>query len=139
VWGVGFERSTIANHLRLLDLPRELQQDVEEGRLSAGHAKALLGLTNPERRRHLRDRIVKEGLSVRAAEALASGTSSKRRTSQSARKTPDPDMARVIDTLRQRLQTRVRILGEASRGRIEIEYFGEDDLARITGMLLGHG
>ncbi len=136
---VGFERSTIANHLRLLDLPRELQQDVEEGRLSAGHAKALLGLTNPERRRHLRDRIVKEGLSVRAAEALASGTSGKQRTHASARKTPDPDMARVIDTLRQRLQTRVRILGEVSRGRIEIEYFGQDDLARITGILLGHG
>ncbi len=136
---VGLERSTIANHLRLLDLPRELQQDVEEGRLSAGHAKALLGLTNPERRRHLRDRIVKEGLSVRTAEALASGTRSKRRTPPSARKTPDPDLARVIDTLRQRLQTRVRILGGASRGRIEIEYFGEDDLARITGMLLGHG
>ena len=68
---VGLDRSTIANHLRLLELPKELQEDVERGALSMGHAKALLQLPNPERRRHLRDRIVAEALSVRAAEALA--------------------------------------------------------------------
>ena len=55
---VGFERSTIANHLRLLDLPREMQGDVEDGALSVGHAKAILGVASPERRRSLRDRVV---------------------------------------------------------------------------------
>jgi ParB family chromosome partitioning protein len=132
---VGFDRSTISNHLRLLELPRELQLDVEEGRLTTGHAKALLGLSNPERRRHLRDRIVREGLSVRAAENLVTRKPAKR-SSSGSRPATDPDLQRVIDSLRQRFQTRVRIQGEAARGRIEIEFFGEDDLARITELLL---
>ena len=68
---LGVDRSTVANHLRLLELPRELQADVEEGALTAGHAKALLQVPSPERRRQLRDRIVEEGLSVRSAEELA--------------------------------------------------------------------
>lgn len=135
---VGLDRSTIANNLRLLELPRELQQDIEESRLSTGHAKALLAVTNPERRRHLRDRIVKEGLSVRASEDLArpSGAPAPRRN-RSARASADPNLARVIDSLRQRLQTRVKIQGDASRGRIEIEYFGSEDLDRLASLLLG--
>jgi ParB family chromosome partitioning protein len=135
---VGLERSTVANHLRLLELPRELQADVESGRLGIGHAKALLQLANPERRRHLRDRIVNDGLSVRAAEQLARppGRSQPRRTSN-ARPAVDPNLQRVVDLLRQRLQTRVRIQGGAERGRIEIQYFGEEDLRRLTAILLG--
>jgi ParB family chromosome partitioning protein len=135
---VSLDRSTVANHIRLLELPRELQADVESGTLSVGHAKALLQVTNPERRRHLRDRIVKDGLSVRAAEQLArppAGTRPKRQAK--ARSAHDPNLQRVVDLLRQRFQTRVRIQGDASRGRIEIEYFGDEDLDRIAGMLLG--
>ena len=64
---VSKDRSSIANHLRLLDLSREIQQDIEEGRLSMGHAKALLQVGNPERRQHLRDRVIAEKLSVREA------------------------------------------------------------------------
>ena len=135
---VGLERSTIANHLRLLELPREIQADVERGQLGIGHAKALLQASNPERRRHLRDRIVKDGLSVRAAEALArSSPGARRKPARSARSAADPNLQRVVDLMRQRLQTRVRIQGDARRGRIEIEYFGEEDLNRITGVLLG--
>jgi ParB family chromosome partitioning protein len=135
---VSLDRSTIANHLRLLELPRELQEDIEEQRLTAGHAKALLQLANPERRRHLRDRIVAEQLSVRAAEALArpAGAPAKARNERS-RASVDPNLQRVIDALRQRLQTRVRIQGDASRGRVEIEFFGAEDLQRIAGILLG--
>ncbi len=133
---VGFDRSTISNHLRLLELPRELQLDVEEGRLTTGHAKALLGVSNPERRRHLRDRIVREGLSVRATENLATRKPAKR-SAGTSRTPTDPNLQRVIDSLRQRFQTRVRIQGDGARGRIEIEYFGEDDLGRITELLLG--
>jgi ParB family chromosome partitioning protein len=135
---VGLDRSTVANHLRLLDLPGEIQADVEAGRLSAGHAKALLQVTNPERRRHLRDRILAAGLSVRAAEELAQSSGSSRpRKPRAARPGADPNLQRLIDGLRQRLQTRVRIQGQSSRGRIEIEYFGADDLQRIAGLLLG--
>jgi len=137
---VGLERSTIANHLRLLELPREIQTDVERGQLGIGHAKALLQAANPERRRHLRDRIVKDGLSVRAAEALArSSPGARRKPARSARSATDPNLQRVVDLMRQRLQTRVRIQGDAGRGRIEIEYFGEEDLNRLSGLLLGDG
>ncbi len=134
---VGLDRSTVANHLRLLELPRELQSDVEAGRLGTGHAKALLQTRNPERRRHLRDRIVRDGLSVRAAEALARTTpGARRKAGRRSRPAGDPKVQRLVDLLRQRFQTRVRIQGDASRGRIELEYFGEEDLERITGILL---
>jgi len=137
---VSLDRSTIANHMRLLELPREMQSDVEAGRLSAGHAKALLQISNPERRRHLRDRIVNQDLSVRAAEELARNAGSPRPARSRSRRTEtDPNLQRVVDTLRQRLQTRVRIQGDGGRGRIEIEYFGGEDLQRITGLLLGDG
>ena len=135
---VGLDRSTVANHLRLLDLPNEMQADVENGRISAGHAKALLQVSNPERRRHLRDRIVSGGLSVRAAEELAQASGGARpRKSSTPRPSADPNLQRLIDGLRQRLQTRVRIHGQAARGRIEIEYFGAEDFDRLTGVLLG--
>jgi ParB family chromosome partitioning protein len=135
---VGLDRSTIANHLRLLELPGELQDDVETGQLSLGHAKALLQTTNPERRRQLRDRIVKESLSVRAAEELARPAAGPRvQRPRHGRRATDPNLQRVVDLLRQRFQTRIRIQGDAARGRVEIEYFGEEDLRRITGILLG--
>ena len=130
----------MANSLRLLDLPREFQQDIEEKRLTSGHAKALLQIANPERRRHLRDRIVQEGLSVRAAEDLgraAAGPAPGRKRAE--RKAVDPNLQRLIDALRQHLQTRVKIQGTAARGRIEIEFFGDEDLQRLTSLLLRDG
>jgi len=135
---VSLDRSTVANHLRLLDLPQSLQEDVELQRLSAGHAKALLQVNNPERRRLLRDRILREGLSVRAVEQLGraiAGPVAQRKPRRAS--AVDPDLQRVIDQLRQRFQTRVRIHADDRRGRIEIDYFGAEDLERITGMLLG--
>ena len=138
---VSLDRSTISNHLRLLDLPREYQTDVEAGRLTIGHAKALLGVNNPERRSRLRDRIVAESLSVRATEALARANASAvpapKPRSNDPRPATDPNLQRLVDALRQRMQTRVRINGDAKRGRLEIEYFGTDDLNRITSLLLG--
>jgi len=135
---VGLDRSSVANHVRLLELPREFQQDVEAGRLTFGHARALLGVTNPERRRHLRRKIVDEGLSVRETERLArsvAGAPGGRRKSAAA-KVSDPQQQQILDLLRERLKTRVRIVGGPGRGRIEIEYFGAEDLSRIAGALL---
>jgi ParB family chromosome partitioning protein len=120
---VGFERSTIANHLRLLDLPREMQGDVEGGALSVGHAKAILGVASPERRRALRDRIVRDGLSVRQTEEAARELGA--------------DLANLVDILRSRVQTQVRLRGNASRGRIEIDYVGADELTRLVDLILG--
>jgi ParB family chromosome partitioning protein len=137
---VSLDRSTVANHLRLLELPRSFQEDVEEGRLSAGHAKALLQVANPERRRHLRDQVLREGLSVRALEQLgraSAGAPAKR--SERRPVTVDPDIQRLTDQLRQRYQTSVKIHADARRGRIEIDYFGTEDLQRVSALLLGDG
>lgn len=134
---VGLDRSTIANHLRLLELPANYQEDVEAGRLSTGHAKALLQLTNPERRHQLHSRIIRDGLSVRAAEELARPSTPAAPRRRQARAALDPNLQRVADALRERLQTRVRIKGDDARGRIEIEYFGGEDLERISELLLG--
>ncbi len=134
---VSLDRSTVANHLRMLELPREFQADVEAGRLSIGHAKALLSVGNPERRRHLRDRIVREGLSVRSSEGLAREGSKPKRPRAVSRPAADPNRQMLVDNLRRRLQTSVRINGDDARGRIEIEYFGAEDLGRIANLLLG--
>ena len=137
---VGFERSTIANHLRLLDLPREMQGDVEGGELSVGHAKAILGVASPERRRALRDRVVRDGLSVRqteeAARDLGAPTRSREKSGRGVQ-VVDPDLANLVDILRARLQTQVRLRGNASRGRIEIDYVGADELTRLVDLILG--
>jgi ParB family chromosome partitioning protein len=134
---VSLDRSTVANHLRMLELPREFQADVEAGRLSIGHAKALLSIGNPERRRHLRDRIVREGLSVRSSEGLAREGSKPKRPRAVSRPAADPNRQMLVDNLRRRLQTSIRINGDDARGRIEIEYFGAEDLVRIADLLLG--
>lgn len=133
---VSLDRSTISNHLRLLELSREMQEDVERGRVTMGHAKALLQVSHPERRRHLRDRIVQRGLSVRETEELARTVAGPGR-GQRARVAPDATVAPIADALRDRLKTRVRIRGRAARGRIEIEYHGAEDLDRIARLLLG--
>jgi ParB family chromosome partitioning protein len=135
---VGLDRSTVANHLRLLELPSEFQQDVEEGTLTTGHAKALLQVSNPERRRQLRDRILSEGISVRAAEAQArSGAepSARKRRSPRAAKL-DPNLQQLVDSLRDHLQTQVRISGAAARGRIEVEFYGPEELHRLSRLIL---
>ncbi|MEE2664773.1 MAG: ParB/RepB/Spo0J family partition protein [Myxococcota bacterium] len=143
---VGLDRSSIANHLRLLELPLEFQQDVELGRLSMGHAKALLQVVSPERRRLLRDRIVREQLSVRATEQLARdyakpGRARKPQTQPSAQEVnrtsaSDASLASLVEPLRQALQTQVRIEGSLERGHIEIDYFGAEDLERIADLLV---
>ena len=107
---VAMDRSSVANHLRLLELPRNIQEDVELGRLSMGHAKALLQVSNPERRQHLRDRAVDEGLSVRATELLGrkiAGPTPRRRP-RKPKSTPalDPNLQDLIESLQQRFQTR---------------------------------
>ncbi len=138
---VSLDRSTVANHLRLLDLPRDLQGDVESGRLTLGHAKALLSVGIPERRRQLRDRILSQGMSVRAAEEMARSLASPapgRRAREGAPEAAgaDPNLARLTDALRDRLKTRVRITGRGDRGQLEIEFFGPGELDRIARLIL---
>lgn len=135
---VGMDRSSVANHLRLLDLSREIQSDVEAGVLSMGHAKALLQVTNPERRRHLREVVLRDGLSVRETERRGREIAgpAPARVPRKPHPAKDPNLERLADALRDHLQTRVKIQGDASRGRLEIEYFGEEDLDRLGRLLL---
>ena len=136
---VGLERSTVANHLRLLELPASLQQDVESAVLTMGHAKALLSLGNPERRRHLRERIVREGLSVRAAEDAArelAAPGAQRKPRKPRGHGVDPNLGDLIASLEAHLQTRVRIRGHAKRGRIEIDFGGAEELHRVALAIL---
>jgi ParB family chromosome partitioning protein len=139
---VSKDRSSVANHLRLLELPSAIQEDVEAGRLSMGHAKALLQVANPERLLHLRARVIGEKLSVRETEQLGREIAGpvKRQAPRKPRKADtllDPSLGPVVEDLQQRLQSRVRIVGGAERGKIEIEYFESEDLQRIVALLLG--
>ena len=143
---VGLDRSSVANHLRLLELPRDFQEDVESGQLSMGHAKALLQVTSPERQQLLRDRIVREQLSVRVTEQLArdyAGPARPRRPKSektlreaNSGAASDPSLAPIVEALRRHLQTQVRIEGGLERGRIEIDYFGAEDLERVAELVM---
>ncbi len=138
---VSKDRSSVANHMRLLDLSRELQEDIEERRLTMGHAKALLQVQNRERRHHLRNRVLAEKLSVRETEQLGRQIAgpSRRAAPKKPRKTPvtaDPALAPVVEELQRHLQARVRIVGGAERGKIEIEYFEAEDLQRLVALLM---
>jgi ParB family chromosome partitioning protein len=139
---VGLERSTIANHLRLLELSKEAQEDVELGRLSVGHAKALLQLANPERRHWLRERILREQLSVRATEQLArelTGARNERAPTPRAKAAApavDPNLRALTDQLESHLMTRVRVHAEGRRGRLEIEFASPEELSRLSALIL---
>ena len=110
-----------------------------------GHAKALLQVSSPERQRLLRDRVVREHLSVRAAEQLARdyagpGRPRKPRTPKPAEPArlaaTEPSLEPIAEALRRALQTQVRIAGGLERGQIEIDYFGAEDLERISDLLM---
>jgi ParB family chromosome partitioning protein len=134
---VGLDRSSIANHVRLLELGPELQEDLIEERLTMGHAKAILQAP-PGRRRMLRDQVLRGGFSVRASEELARRAASNT-AARGARPGPSRDV-HVVDLenqLRRALQTKVRIIGRRGRGRVELHYFGEAELERLTERLLG--
>jgi ParB family chromosome partitioning protein len=140
---VGRDRSTVANLLRLLQLPPDVQALVHEKRLSAGHARALLGLTEAERQSSLAVEAVEQGWSVRQVEAAVAG---KRAAHRPARRTGGQpvvrnaaaDAKRVEDALRKRLGTDVRVTARRrGRGFVTISYYSNDDLSRLLELILG--
>ena len=128
---VGKDRSTIANALRLLRLPAIVQEDLREGRLTMGHARALLSLTTEADQLKLRTEILAHSWSVRATEE----------TVERRRKAPPPAPHRSVeiraleDSLQRAVMTRVRIVGSPRSGRIEITYATAEELERISEML----
>ncbi|MFA5167659.1 MAG: ParB/RepB/Spo0J family partition protein [Candidatus Omnitrophota bacterium] len=129
---VGKNRVTVTNTLRLLRLPQEVKQYLAEGRLSAGHARALLGLLSPEHQRQMAKRIAEENLSVRQVEAIVNRSNAHKRKAKSARHLS----AEIVDLetrLTHFLGTQAKIYPRKNQkeGRVEIQYFSLDDLDRV--------
>ena len=125
--------------MRLLELDGELQTHLVQGRLSVGHAKALLGLRAAEDQRHVAAQVMKKSLSVRATEDLVNAHLSKGGTVRKGRSRKSREVSAAVQHLENRLQqhlsTRVEIHHGADKGRILIEYFGNDDLQRLLAQL----
>src|SRR3989442_4520188 len=136
---VGRDRSSIANCLRLLKLPGPIQADLRTGRLTMGHARALLSLTNVVDQLKLRDEILAHSWSVRATEdsvRAAGDEALKRRGVARAPRRRSADLVALEESLQRALMTRVRITGDGRRGRIEVVYATPVELERL-GALLG--
>jgi len=137
---VGRDRSTVANALRLLKLPDEVQRQVQGGLLSAGHARALLALSGAGAIRTMADRAVASGWSVRESEHQVHHGAKPRRSRQ---KGTGPQQAsiearRIEDALRRHLGTDVRVTAKRrGRGTVTLSYYSNDDLARLLELLLG--
>lgn len=136
---VGKSRPAVANTLRLLQLPKAVLARLEKGELTEGHARALLMLSNPNAQILLADDVIRRQCSVRETERLArtwpAGTSAASTVSRETVRTSDANLAAVEEQLRQLFKTKVRVSIAQDRGRIEIEFYGEDDLNRILGLI----
>ena len=129
---VGKDRSTVANTLRLLTLPDVVNEKVASGKLSAGHARALLALPQAHEQIRLANRAVAENLSVRRLEEIVYGRP-KRILSRAKKRSPE--LEAVERQLRLKLGATVHIAESGKRGRIIIDYYGHDDLNRILGIV----
>ena len=136
---IGRSRPQISNTIRLLNLPAPVQRRVAAGVLSAGHARALLGLEDNEAQEQLALRIVSEGLSVRATEELvsltASGGPAKKAAPTRRPKVHAPALSDLANRLSDRFDTRVKVDIGRNKGKITIEFATVDDLERIVGII----
>jgi ParB family chromosome partitioning protein len=136
---LGRDRSSVANALRLLRLPRRLREDVAAGTLSEGHARALLGLEKTPDQLRARDLILKRGLTVRATEALVRRLRRGVRSPGGRPKSGDPNIQALEDRLRVALGTKVRIVRNGKGGILEVSFFSDEDLTRLVELMAGSG
>jgi ParB family transcriptional regulator, chromosome partitioning protein len=132
---VGKDRSSVANALRLLNLPREIRDALVEGRLDMGHARALLGIGETDQMRKVAREVIAEKLSVRATEQLV------RRLKSGApgpkpKENPSAQVKQLVEKLQRALGTRIRLIDRGGRGRIEISFLSYDDLQRVIDAIL---
>ncbi|MBI4325492.1 MAG: ParB/RepB/Spo0J family partition protein [Chloroflexi bacterium] len=137
---VGKNRATVANALRLLKLAPEIQEHVRQGRLSTGHAKAILALDSADLQKLAAERAIKESLSVRQTEELVAHLQSRaarpaRQPAQAALAVRDPQIADLENRLKQRLGTKVFLRYRQGKGAVEIRFFNDADLERILQIL----
>ena len=138
---VGKNRSTVANSIRILQLPSDVLDDLSKGLISAGHGRVLLSLRDPEEIRKLRDEIIRDKLSVRDAEALLKNM---RKKSVPQLKSPAKQAAlaeslcqSITQSLVGFLGSNAKIIQNGERGKIEIEYYSPDDLERVLNRIMG--
>ena len=143
---VGVSRSHIANTIRLLALPLDVQQLLADEKITAGHARAVLSLGDKEAMTSLATRIAAEDLSVRQTEDVVrrflevpQATEDKKRVAESITAKPDANLAEVEEILSEQLATRVSIQMGAKRGKVMIEFGSPDDLERIVSEIVGSG
>jgi ParB family chromosome partitioning protein len=137
---VGKNRSTIANSLRLLKMPEDMQESLSLGKITAGHARALLSVVNPADQRILFNRIVADDLSVRETEKQAAGLNKGIRSvsddkDKSQAKKKSPDVVDIEQKFIDVLGTKVALNGTLQKGKIEITYFSKEDLERIFDII----
>ena len=132
---VSKSRSAITNSLRLLDLPEVVQQMIFEGKLTAGHARAILAVPYEDARIRLAEKVVAEGLSVRATENLAPLFSAGETPKTSRPATPQ-SFKKAARVLRQVFNTNVRVKSSRGKNKIEIEFKDEEELSRILGEMI---
>ncbi len=133
---LGKSRPAITNAVRLLNLPLPVRGLVLSGELSAGHARALLAVSNPERCESMAVRIAKDGLSVRAAEALVKDVSKTKKPAGPKREI-SPEMFEAQERLQERFGTRVKLVGDEARGRLIIDYYSRDQLEELYQRFCG--
>ena len=131
---IGKDRSTITNQLRLLRLPEQARQALIEGDISAGHARALLGIESDEGLLQVLKAIIKQKLSVRMTESLIKKLSQEQKPVP-VRQEEDLYLKRIADDLKRSLNTQVKIVNKKGKGKIEIEFYSEDELERLCRML----
>jgi len=135
---IGKDRTTITNTLRLLKLPPEIKNEILKNRITPGHARAILSLDSKEKQKELCTLIIKNNLSVREAETLARRWAGKQRKAPSSIQKVELEslLLSFQDSLRNYLGTKVRIIPKGKRGKIEIEYYSDEDLTRIVETIL---
>jgi ParB family transcriptional regulator, chromosome partitioning protein len=137
---LGYSRAHVANTIRLLSLPADVQRLLAEGRIQAGHARALLGLPDDEAKSMIALRVAAEGLSVRQVEDLVrSYTEHPAATTPGRQTAADPGVTELQEILSEQLATRVSISLGKRKGRIVVEFSSREDLDRIVSEIVGSG
>ncbi|ASS38484.1 chromosome partitioning protein ParB [Mogibacterium pumilum] len=135
---LGKSRAYIANSLRLLKLPEKIQNMIVEGKISAAHGRTIITIKDEKKQLEVCDKIIRNGLSVRAAERLTDKIKDDARPERKKRKpTVNAEIVAVENELRKIFGTKVNINGKSSTGKIEIEYYSMDELNRLIDMLRG--
>lgn len=130
---IGKARTTVANTLRLLNLPKEIQDEIERGRISSGHAKVLLEIADPQKQKYLVREIISKSLSVRELESIIH--KGLKRKNSKIREGMSSELIAIQTDLQNILGTKVRIIQYRKRGKIQIDFYSSEDLERILDII----